>query len=58
MRITKQIFLEVWLSLAITPVLAEEARHFNIPAQPLASAIDILSKQSGLLMFYADNAVQ
>ncbi|MEQ1560109.1 MAG: TonB-dependent receptor [Methyloglobulus sp.] len=48
----------VYLSLSITPVLAEEASNFNIPAQPLASAINSLSQQSGLHVFYADSAVQ
>ncbi len=48
----------VCLSLAITPALAEEARTFNIPEQSLSTAINNLSKQSGLHVFYADSAVQ
>ncbi|MBK8816159.1 MAG: TonB-dependent receptor [Methylococcaceae bacterium] len=58
MQLSKKTLLGLWLSVAITPVLAEEARTYNIPAQPLASAIDSLSKQSGLHVFYADNVIQ
>lgn len=58
MQLTKITFLGLWLSVAITPALAKDARNFNIPAQPLASAIDSLSKQSGLHVFYADNVMQ
>jgi iron complex outermembrane recepter protein len=58
MQLTKKTFLGLWLSVAITPALAEDAHNFNIPAQPLASAIDSLSKQSGLHVFYADNVIQ
>ena len=48
----------VYLSLAVTPAWAEEARNFTIPAQPLSSAINSLSQQSGLHVFYADSALQ
>ncbi len=58
MQFAKKTFLGLWLSLALTPVLAEEARPFNIPGQPLASAIESLSQQSGLHVFYADRALQ
>lgn len=44
--------------MALTRALAEETRSFNIPAQPLGSAIDSLAKQVGLHVFYADDAVQ
>ena len=36
MQIARKIFLGLWLSMAISPVLAEETHSFNIPAQPLA----------------------
>jgi iron complex outermembrane recepter protein len=50
--------LGICLSLMLTPALAEEARSFDIPAQPLSSAINSLSQQSGLHVFYPDSAVQ
>lgn len=58
MQLTKKTLLGLWLSVAITPAFAEDAHNFNIPAQSLASAIDSLSKQSGLHVFYADNVIQ
>jgi iron complex outermembrane recepter protein len=55
---SKKSFFWLYLCLTLTPVLAEEARLFNIPSQPLTSAIDSLSKESGLHVFYADNVLK
>jgi iron complex outermembrane recepter protein len=58
MHTLRHALLGLWLILAVTPALAEETRNFNIPSQPLANAIDSLSKQGGLHVFYADEVVQ
>ena len=47
------------LGLAVSTAFAQDnAQTFNIPAQPLAAAIDRLANQTGLHVFYADNVVQ
>jgi iron complex outermembrane recepter protein len=54
----RQTFIGLLLGTVLISALAEETLSFNIPAQPLASAIDTLSQQSGLHVFYADSALQ
>lgn len=51
--------LGLLLGLAVSSAFAQDnAQSFNIPAQPLATAIDRLANQTGLHVFYADNVVQ
>lgn len=46
------------LVLTVHTAVAEEKTYdFNIPAQPLASALDALAQQTGLQPFYADGIV-
>lgn len=50
-----QFLLAAPLALAISVTVAEDKSYdFNLPAQPLAAALDALARQTGLQPFYAD----
>lgn len=42
------------LATMVNPAYAEQKHHFDIPAQPLSSALQTLAKQSGAPMLYAE----
>ncbi|MGR9088210.1 MAG: STN domain-containing protein, partial [Gammaproteobacteria bacterium] len=51
--------LGLWFGMAAVAQAAQENPiDFNIPAQPLAAALDAFSKQSGVNLFYADGILQ
>jgi iron complex outermembrane receptor protein len=59
MQFSPAAALSLWLGITAVAVNAQENTvDFNVPAQPLASALDTFSKQSGLHLFYADGIVQ
>lgn len=55
MRILPKLIATLPLAIVMESSVAEESTfNFNIPAQPLGSAIEAISKQTGLQPFYAD----
>jgi hypothetical protein len=58
MHVLRHTILGLLIGMVTLPTLAGEAHSFNISAKPLATAIDSLSKQSGLHVFYAESALQ
>jgi len=55
MHTLTHLLLVAPLVLTINTAVADEKTYdFNIPAQPLASALDALAQQTGLQPFYAD----
>ncbi|MGH8601389.1 MAG: secretin and TonB N-terminal domain-containing protein [Gammaproteobacteria bacterium] len=59
MRTTSRLFVGALAWLAMGTALAQDrTMNFNLPAQPLASALKDLSQQADLQMFYTAEAVQ
>jgi iron complex outermembrane receptor protein len=55
MTLTMKRFSVAILATMLNPVYADEQKHhFDIPAQPLSSALKTLAKQSGAPMLYAE----
>jgi len=58
MRTPLKLIAILPLAMVMGSAIAEESTfNFNIPAQPLAAAIEALSKQTGLQPFYADGTL-
>ncbi|MGQ0593806.1 MAG: hypothetical protein ACT4QB_14530 [Gammaproteobacteria bacterium] len=58
MRTTSRLFAGALAWLTIGTVLAEDrTMSFNLPGQPLGSALQDLSRQADLQMFYTAEAV-
>ncbi|MGZ5027061.1 MAG: TonB-dependent receptor domain-containing protein [Methylobacter sp.] len=58
MRILPKLITTLPLAMVMGAAVAEDSTfNLNIPAQPLAAAIEALSRQTGLQPFYADGAL-
>lgn len=58
MRTLPKLIITLPLAIYVCFAVAEEKTYnFNIPAQPLASALTAVSRQTGLQPFYADGVV-
>jgi len=58
MRTLPKLIANLPLAMVMGAAVAEESTfNLNIPAQPLAAAIEAVSKQTGLQPFYADGAL-
>jgi len=58
MRTLPKLVTTLPLAMVMGAAVAEESTfNLNIPAQPLAAAIEAVSKQTGLQPFYADGAL-
>ncbi len=58
MRTVPKLIASLPLAACISIALADDNKFdFNIPAQPLASALEQLNQQTGLQTFYADEAL-
>ncbi|MGZ4957030.1 MAG: TonB-dependent receptor plug domain-containing protein [Methylobacter sp.] len=58
MRTLPKLITTLPLAMVMGSAVAEESTfNLNIPAQPLAAAIEAVSKQTGLQPFYADGAL-
>lgn len=58
MQFSSPAALSLWLGMTAIAAAQESAVDFNIPAQPLAAALDAFSQQSSLHLFYADGILQ
>lgn len=56
--LSKSLLGGVLASVAMVAAAQEKTFEINIPAQPLASALDALRQQTGLHLFYAEDVVK
>ncbi len=54
MRLTRLTLTSITLALAATCANAETSHQYDIPAQPLSSALETFNKLSGIPMFYTE----